>query len=148
MNRFFILILLFWVVFSVHQAQAQSLAFNNALYFEMETQIPINQVGRNYMTDTIITIPAGQVWKITSIISAGDFSNLAWPTPTNTYHQMYLNDRQIFGMDAGTQPSSSLPLWLPAGTYTFTSIYNYSSSYSTILTNYWSVSGLIFDVVP
>jgi hypothetical protein len=123
-------------------AKAQgNLQFNQVIFLEKSIVLPAN-ISSSF-TEQSITVPAGKVWKIESVM-ASFFQNTATPNPSfSTSGTVMLNKKIIFS----TSNVASFPIWLPEGTYTIRYIYNNSTS-GSINELYGAISAIEFNVIP
>jgi hypothetical protein len=123
-------------------AKAQgNLQFNQVIFLEKSIVLPAN-ISSSF-TEQSITVPAGKVWKIESVM-ASFFQNTATPNPSfSTSGTVMLNKKIIFS----TGNVASFPIWLPEGTYTIRYIYNNSTS-GSINELYGAISAIEFNVIP
>ena len=132
-------------------ADAQSLGFSQGIFFNAKVNVPINTIPRNIPNDTTITVPVGRMWKIQSISSGYQASNITYLSESSGIYQVYLNGTQIYGIGPGNTgtPLPEFPIWLPAGTYNLQFFYDNGSSYTTLVrqVNFF-FSALEFEIVP
>jgi hypothetical protein len=108
------------IVFCNLKAQ-NNLQFNAVRYIHLSCTSGCNSI------DSVITVPANKVWKIESEFSTG---------PSTTY--LYI-DNTLIEYSGSVVPAT--PIWLPAGTYTFS--LNTSGANST---GFFSV--IEFNITP
>jgi hypothetical protein len=92
-----------------------------------------------------ITIPAGQTWKIETAnssyrYSVGSTTSYAF----STFLAILVNDMILQRYDA--QNNYALPMWLPAGTYTFT-FWSDTTWTAGQYTGYATITALVFNIV-
>jgi hypothetical protein len=92
------------------------------------------------------TIPEGQTWKIETANSSykytsGNVTSYAF----NTFLSILINEMILQRYDG--QNNFALPMWLPAGTYTFT-FWNDTTWTAGQYTGYATVTALVFTIVP
>ncbi len=135
-----IIIFLLLAMFATAKAQGE-LQFNQVIFLEKSIVLPANI--SSPFTEQSITVPAGKVWKIESVM-ASFFQNSSSPNPGfSTSGTVMLNKKIIFS----TGNVANFPIWLPAGTYTIRYIYNQSTS-GSINELYGGISAIEFNVVP
>ncbi len=126
------------LIFSAAAVSAQgNLQFNKALLYE----ISVTQVGSTYtQTDVVVTVPANKVWKLDAT-GCSTFTTGTNAIGTGGY--MLLNTKVISGYASNTY--SYTPIWLAAGTYTFSCKSNNLSA-GNIYNGF--ISGIEFNIVP
>lgn len=125
------------MLFSIAAFAQGNLQFNRAFLVEHSFAVPINTLAP--YSDISITVPAGKVWKIESVMANMYFGNGTISTTAG----VLLNNRSLFhgGVVA------AFPIWLPEGTYTMRVMYTSNTGY-TNSTAYGSLSGIEFNVTP
>lgn len=117
------------------------LQFNQVIFLEKNFVIPAN-VSLSF-TEQTITVPAGKVWKIESVM-ATYFQNTSTPNPAySSAATVMLNKKILFSANN----VANFPVWLPEGTYTLRYIYNQSTS-GSINELYGAISAIEFNIVP
>lgn len=127
-------------------AKAQgNLQFNQVIYRELSITITANIT--NPFTQITLTVPAGKVWKIESVITS-QITGAAGSYGYYTDGIITLNGRVLhFG---GWDSPSPLPVWLPEGSYTLVLSRNCAPCYSSSSppTINGSISAIEFNIVP
>ncbi len=140
MIRIFI-IALFAIVSFAAKAQG-NLQFNQVKLIKLSYVVPNNNSYQAY--SQVITVPAGKVWKIESVIgSAQGTTNYVSPTTSIVLDGITLF---FYGNTTGNYLSAPLPIWLPEGSYDLTLVS--SSGVSTGTTISGRVSAIEFNVIP
>lgn len=126
-------------LFLCSTAFAQSnLVFNAPVFIELNVT---GTSASNPNVSQTVTIPAGKIWKIESASASyrfGTSPNIA----NGASGSILINDKTIYYY-TGAGVVSQTPIWLPAGTYTFTLV---GGSGSTGNQNYGFVSGIEFNL--
>ena len=124
-------------------AMAQSnLQFNQAKIIKLSYTVPNNNSYQAYSEP--ITVPAGKVWKIESVIGSQQGStNYISPTTTVTLDGVILF---FYSSSTGNYQAAPLPIWLPEGTYNLGMVS--PSSISTDSTMTCRISAIEFNLVP
>ncbi len=114
-----------------------NLQFNRVFLVENSFTIPINILGP--FSDVSITVPAGKVWKIESVMASIYNGNGSISTSV----AVLLNNKSLYQGEV----MASFPVWLPEGTYTLRLVYT-SNTGSTNNVAYGGISGIEFNVTP
>lgn len=135
MTRIFI-IALFAIVSFAAKAQG-NLQFNRVFLVEHSFTVPINILGP--FSEISVTVPAGKVWKIESVMASIYNANGSLSTSV----ALLLNNKSLY--QGGVV--AEFPVWLPEGTYTLRLVYT-SNTGSTNNVAYSGISGIEFNVTP
>ncbi len=124
-------------MFVVANAQG-NLEFNRVFLVEQSFVVPTN-VSSPFSEQTI-TVPAGKVWKIESVMANYSF-NVGSNLGVGSTVAVLLNRKTLY--QAGVM--AEFPIWLPEGTYTLRYVYT-SNTGSVGSEIYGGISGIEFNV--
>lgn len=126
----------------VAKAQA-NLQFNQVKLIKLSYVTPNSNSYQVY--DQVITVPAGKVWKIESVIGSaqGGTSNYVSPTTSVILDGVILS---FYSSSTGNYQAAAFPIWLPEGSYTLGLVSSASVTTGTTITGRFSA--IEFNVVP
>lgn len=154
MNKILLLLFLLGMSLAGSLSAQTSLEFSQVIRFSISGASENNTSPPNKYVDTLVTIPAGKVWKLTSANANLTYGYVN--SSTNTMMVGYLStdlpclfiDNELIyasSYSGGNTRAGGTTIWLPAGTYRFSmrhsrggTGYNYTATFS----------GLEFSVVP
>lgn len=125
------------LLFSTAVFAQGNLQFNRAFLVEHSFVVPINVLGP--FSEISITVPAGKVWKLESVIATLQNSNGS----IGTTMAVMINNKSLYA--SGT--AAPFPVWLPEGTYTLRLTYTSNTGLANNVV-YGGVSGIEFNVIP
>lgn len=114
-----------------------NLQFNRVVLVEHSFVVPTNVLAP--FSEISVTVPAGKVWKLESVIANLQNSNGSISTSLS----VLINNKCLY--NGGSY--SPFPVWLPEGTYTLRLMYTSNTGLSNNVV-YGGVSGIEFNVTP
>ncbi len=120
-----------------------NLQFNQVKLIKLSYVTPNSNSYQVY--DQVITVPAGKVWKIESVIGSAQSAtnNYVSPTTSVTLDGVILS---FYSSSTGSYQAAAFPIWLPEGSYTLGLVSSASVTTGTTITGRFSA--IEFNVAP